>query len=408
LLGLAALVPFVDAVLVAWMTLSLPFRILLSAMVATGWLVAAAHVLRLDRPRLGWLPAVLAILAVGAVVRAFVGVWSGSLLVALGLNAVAGALALVGAGMAARAALVTSTNGMTSMLQDLTEMRDDDSRRRAENSERLHEIRSVLAGLRAARATLTKYEDTLDPDARRSLQEAVGEELSRLNQLIDPSTPEVTKELDLSAVVMPVVLAEREQGLVITTGLADIFVRGRATEIATLVSDLLVNARMHASGSAVRLTARVDLDGGMVELMVRNWGPELSAIEAERIFERSYRGTRSIAEGVTGSGLGLYHARKLAREMSGDLHVRSPAGGGCCFVVTLPVASGGCDRAQPSRLVNLALLPRQADHDPLPRQAANRQSLSQGDQDLDALEAHWSTEQTQPSQPNGPRSRNDL
>lgn len=345
LLALVALTPVVDAVLVAGMTMPLPARMVLSALVAGGWLAAGAQVLRLDRPRLGWLPPVFVILAVAAVFRAFVGVESPSLLVALGLEALAGSFALTGAVLGVRAALADAAEGMTSMLQDLSAMRDEDSRRRADDSERLHEVRSVLAGLYAARATLRKYEDSLDPGDRWRLQEAVGEELRRLNQLIDPPDTEVTTELDLEAVVMSVVVAAREQGLVVTTDLADVWVRGRAAEIATLVSDLLVNARVHAPGSAVQLTARAE--GGVAALEVRDWGPGLSATEGESVFDRAIRGTSSIAQGIPGSGLGLYTARKLAREMNGDVRLRHPAGGGCCFVVTLPPARQG-DELAPS------------------------------------------------------------
>jgi signal transduction histidine kinase len=222
------------------------------------------------------------------------------------------------------------------MLQDLTAMQDEDSRRRADESERLHEVRSVLAGLHAATGSLRKYEDSIDPEVRRRLEDAVGAELYRLNHLIDPSMPEVAVELNLEAVVMSVVLAEREQGLVITTDLADVSVKGSAAEIATLVSDLLVNARMHAPGSAVRLTATVD--SGVVSITVRDWGPGMSETDATHVFERSYRGARPLATGVPGSGLGLHNARKLARHMQGDLQVNAPAGGGCCFVATLPVS----------------------------------------------------------------------
>lgn len=336
LLALVALTPVVDALLMAWVTMPLPSRMAFSALIAAGWLVAGAQVFRLDRPRLGWLPAVLVILAVEAVVRAFAGVSPGGLLVALALKSLAGAFAIVGAAMAARAALVSTTDGMTSMLQDLSAMRDEESGRRAEENERLHEVRSVLAGLHAATGSLRKYEDSLDPDVRHLLEDAVGAELKRLNQLIDPWTPEATEELDLKAVVMSVVVAEREQGLAVTTDLGNVSVMGKACEIATLVSDLLVNARMHAPGSAVRLTARVD--GGVVTLDVRDWGPGLPAGVADHVFERSYRGAGSIAAGVPGSGLGLYHARRLARQMNGDLQLRAPAGGGCCFVATLPLA----------------------------------------------------------------------
>ena len=336
LLALAALTPVVDALLVAGMTTPLPSRMAFSALVAAGWLVAGVQVFRLDRPRLAWLPAVLVILAAEAVVCAFAGVWSGSLLVALALKSLAGAFAIVGAAMAARAALASTTDGITSMLQDLSRLRDEESGRRAEENERLHEVRSVLAGLHAATSSLRKYESSLDPDVRHLLEDAVGAELKRLNQLIDPCIPEVTEELDLKAVVMSVVVAEREQGLAVTTDLGNVSVQGTACEIATLVSDLLVNVRMHAPGSAVQLTARVD--GGVATLDVRDWGPGLPAGVAEHVFERSYRGAGSIAAGVPGSGLGLYHARRLARRMNGDLQLHAPDGGGCCFVATLPLA----------------------------------------------------------------------
>jgi signal transduction histidine kinase len=337
LLALVALAPVIDAVLVASTWLPFPARVLLSMLVAAGLLVAALQVLRLGRPRLFWLPPVLMILSAEALVRALVGVTPGSLLAAVGLKALAGTFALVSAAVAARNAFVTTSDGMTSMLQDLSTMHDEDSRRRADEVERLHEVRSVLASLCATTDSLRKYEDSLDPGVRRRLEDAVGAELRRLNQLIDPDIPETIDELDLEAAIMSVVVAEREQGLVVTTDLADVCVRGTATEVATLVSDLLVNARVHAPGSAVRLTARVDC--GVVALTVRDWGPGLSAKDAEHVFERSYRGARPIAAGVPGSGLGLYNARRLARHMQGDLHLRTPTGGGCRFVATLPVAT---------------------------------------------------------------------
>jgi signal transduction histidine kinase len=130
---------------------------------------------------------------------------------------------------------------------------------------------------------------------------------------------------------------------VITTDLADVSIQGSAAEIATLVSDLLVNARVHAPGSAVHLTASVD--GEVVILAVRDWGPGLPAFEANHVFERSYRGARPIAAGVPGSGLGLHNARRLARQTHGELQLRAPAGGRCCFVATLPLAQNRDDQA---------------------------------------------------------------
>ncbi len=352
LLALLALAPVVRALLVAGMAMPASVRIVLSGLVAAGWLFAGAQVFRLDRARLAWLPDVLVVLAVAAIVRAFGrGAWSGSQLVALGLEALAGTFAFFGAAMSARAALVSTTAGMTSMLQDLSAMQDEDRRRLAEESERLHEIRSLLAGLRAATGSLRKYEDSLDPGVRRRLEDAVGAELTRLNHLVDPDVPEVAEErvLDLESAVKSVVVAEREQGLVVTTDISEVHIRGQAAEIATLVSDLLVNARVHAPGSVVRVSSRVQ--GDVATLEVRDWGPGLSASEAAHVFERSFRGARPIALGVPGSGLGLHNARQLARRMHGDLRLRVPAGGGACFVATFPLARKEVDRAPSSRQV---------------------------------------------------------
>ena len=342
LLALVALTPVVDALLVAGMTMPVPVRMVYSALAAAALLVAGTLVYRFDRQRFAWLPAVLVILAMEAVARAFVGVWPGSLLVAVGLEALAGAFALVGAAMAARAALVS------------TDRRDDEHAagperdagpgkrtpqpRRANDCMRFARCSPACARQRAVFVSTRTASTPVCGGGSRTLS---ARSWSRLNHLIDPGISDATEELDLEAVVMSVVVAEREQGLVVTTDLADVSVQGRAAEIATLVSDLLVNARMHAPGSAVRLTAGVD--GDVVTLKVRDWGPGLSASDAEHVFERSYRGARPIAAGVPGSGLGLYNARKLARQMQGDLQLRAPEGGGCCFVATLPVAPKGDD-----------------------------------------------------------------
>src|SRR5262249_33262190 len=85
---------------------------------------------------------------------------------------------------------------------------------------------------------------------------------------------------------------------------------------------------------------RVGVEGQKqaVELTVWNSGCAIAPGERGRIFERFYRG----AEGqrlASGSGLGLYVARKIALVHGGSLDLDAPetAGGGTMFRLTLAV-----------------------------------------------------------------------
>jgi len=72
---------------------------------------------------------------------------------------------------------------------------------------------------------------------------------------------------------------------------------------------------------------------------VRDHGPGVPRAVATRIFDAFDRGTRSEGDPTPGVGLGLALARGLARDMGGDLKLRSPDDNtpGACFELTLPL-----------------------------------------------------------------------
>ena len=63
-------------------------------------------------------------------------------------------------------------------------------------------------------------------------------------------------------------------------------------------------------------------------------GPE----QAERVFDRFYRGASASRDG--GSGLGLFIVASLARSFGGEVRVDSAPGAGCAFTVALPLDTG--------------------------------------------------------------------
>jgi hypothetical protein len=111
--------------------------------------------------------------------------------------------------------------------------------------------------------------------------------------------------------------------------------RGDFRRILQILINLLSNAIRHSPpGSTV--TIRCRREGDIAVLIVADAGPGIAREHQERIFERFER--LGLRDG-TGSGLGLYISRRLARAMGGDLGVDSEPGQGARFLFTLPIGS---------------------------------------------------------------------
>src|SRR5207237_6851303 len=89
-----------------------------------------------------------------------------------------------------------------------------------------------------------------------------------------------------------------------------------------------------ADGEAVAVDISVAADDVVVS--VTDGGPGIGEDAQERIFERFERLEETRKQ--TGTGLGLYITRRLARAMGGEVSVSSVPGAGSTFVLRLPVA----------------------------------------------------------------------
>lgn len=107
---------------------------------------------------------------------------------------------------------------------------------------------------------------------------------------------------------------------------------GRAGDVSHILTNLVLNAFAHAPrGSEVRVEA--SLADGRVVVDVADDGPGVDASRAERIFE----GDSSRAGGA---GVGLRHARAVARAAGGDLALARAGAGGARFRLVWPRAGG--------------------------------------------------------------------
>ncbi len=110
--------------------------------------------------------------------------------------------------------------------------------------------------------------------------------------------------------------------------------RGDFRRILQVLINLLSNAIRHSPEHGTVLI-RCEREGDIAAIIVADAGAGIALEHQERIFDRFER--LGLRDG-TGSGLGLYISRRLARAMGGDLGVDSAPGHGARFVFTLPVA----------------------------------------------------------------------
>lgn len=302
------------------------------------WVVAAVHARRVVRQGGGallWSPVTMAVLGLGCAHHAVAlrdpvpWLLSSALLAATagGLSAWSALTGLLEVYAYEGVRHVSLTGALARTERLLT----DDAQRR---EEMVHDARTVIAAARTASSTLLTHGDHLGEDDRRRLRGAVTSELALLERLIDRPAESELADVDLREVVEPLLTAHRASGALVQDEVPPLVVRANAADLATVVQNLLMNARRYAPGSPVDVWAH-EVDGD-VEVCVADRGPGIPLRERDAVFDRGARGRTSA--GVDGSGLGLFISRRLMEAQGGTIEVRSRAGGGAVLVLTLPAA----------------------------------------------------------------------
>ena len=162
-----------------------------------------------------------------------------------------------------------------------------------------------------------------------SLAEGGGLPLKRETILLEPFLADFTESFQTRAAEVGVTLRLKPVPAKLTATFDP-------DQLERVLSNLLGNALRYASPGAVELGAEATATG--VRIWVRDHGPGLPD-DAERLFERFYRGdasrTRS-AVGEKGSGLGLSIARAIVQAHGGTLSAANYPAGGAVFSLVLP------------------------------------------------------------------------
>ncbi|MDX6681579.1 MAG: hypothetical protein QOG94_1618 [Solirubrobacteraceae bacterium] len=109
--------------------------------------------------------------------------------------------------------------------------------------------------------------------------------------------------------------------------------------VRQIVTNLLTNAHLY-TGENGTITVRLQGDGRSTRIAVGDSGRGMSPDEAQRVFERFYRGSSNERRGP-GTGLGLSIVKSLVELHGGSIDVSSAIGSGTTFTISLPAVPGG-------------------------------------------------------------------
>lgn len=120
-----------------------------------------------------------------------------------------------------------------------------------------------------------------------------------------------------------------------------------APRVRTMVGNLVSNAFKYSPAGA-EVTVAMEMGGGRARVRVTDRGIGISEASMPRLFTRFGRIQDPRSEGVSGTGLGLYLSRELARRHGGDITVVSTPGRGSSFTLELPLTAPPSDLRPPA------------------------------------------------------------
>jgi signal transduction histidine kinase len=207
-----------------------------------------------------------------------------------------------------------------------------------------HELRTPVTTISGSAQTLRHRGETLRPEQRVALEEALEQESKRMSRLIEQLLD--LSRLDAEVItIAPQVLALREEVQEIVhaaagerEGVVEVDVDPKLVAevdpaaLERIVGNLVSNALRYGAAPIVVSAERSD---NHLRVRVSDGGAGVSEEFVPDLFERFTRAGKS-AEQVKGTGLGLAIARAYARAHNGDLLYVAETPQGARFELVLP------------------------------------------------------------------------
>jgi signal transduction histidine kinase len=216
-----------------------------------------------------------------------------------------------------------------------------------------HELKTPLTSIRMF-ADMLADGRVNDPGRRTQYLRIIAAESSRLTRLINNvldfarlERGEASRELrecDLVEIAKEVIdtcrphLEEANVALSLEIGTASLLLVADRDALAQIILNLISNAEKYGGGDiVVRLRREEGFQSGSGYVDVLDRGRGIPTKQLGKVFEPFQRLEDSLSSGVSGSGLGLTLARRMAQAHGGNVTYSPREGGGSCFTLRLPL-----------------------------------------------------------------------
>jgi two-component system OmpR family sensor kinase len=213
-----------------------------------------------------------------------------------------------------------------------------------------HEFRTPLTHIDAHAQRLIARREQLTPEDLAERAQKIRIAVTRMTHLIHnliDSARVIDGELelyfhpaiaDLSLLLREVCLLQRDltphARIVEDLGSTSLHIVGDANLLFQVFTNLLSNAVKYSPNVAL-ITVSARCDDSRIVVTVADQGIGIPEPECQQVFERYYRGSN--ANGITGTGVGLYFVKMVVELHGGSVEVESRNGEGSRFTVSLPV-----------------------------------------------------------------------
>jgi two-component system phosphate regulon sensor histidine kinase PhoR len=232
---------------------------------------------------------------------------------------------------------------------DATETQRIEEMRRDFIANASHELRTPLTVI-VGFLEIASSEMNLDPDTRMSHLKLMTEQGHRMQRLIEDMLtlsrlesmdyPLRSEAVDIAALMEQVVQEARALSggkHQITASVNGPSVIGNAEELRSAFGNLASNAvRYTPAGGTVHLAWQIGPNGP--QFVVTDTGIGIDQKHIARLTERFYRVDKSRSRETQGTGLGLAIVKHVLLRHGGNLTIKSEAGKGSSFIVSLPAA----------------------------------------------------------------------